>query len=269
MNILEEIRQKQARMPRDSIRNEDGLVLIPDPGYYRRLLAIGDIHGNWHRLLSLWPKIRYQDDDLLVFLGDYIDRGTHSAEILQLVMELTEKHPHIIALTGNHEAMMLHYFQEHSIRDPMDLTHGWLRSGGQATFQSLRRLYQADCGRYHAVLEFLLSLNHLAAVGTDYIFTHAGFYPEHSYEEQVDEMLWLRTEFYEDYAGKPRVIIGHTPVQFFSPERFSPLLFKNHILDCDTGSFLPGGRISCVDVQELRCWQSNPDIPADLSADKV
>ena len=263
MNILEEIRQKQEHIQDGRIQNDDGLVLIPAPERFRRLLAIGDIHGNWHRLLSLWPQIQYQEDDLLVFLGDYIDRGTHGAEVLQLVMELTEKRPHIIALTGNHEAMMLHYFQNHSIREPMDLSHGWLRSGGQPTFRGLRRLYEADCGRYHAVLEFLLSLNHLAAAGTDFIFTHAGFYPEQSYEEQVDDMLWLRTEFYEDYASKPRVIIGHTPVQYFSSEHTAPLLFRNHILDCDTGSFLPDGRVSCIDVRKLQCWQSHPGIPPD------
>ena len=141
----------------------------------------------------------------------------------------------------------------------MDMSHGWLRSGGQATFESLARVYQSDPGIYHRLLEFVLSLDHLAAVGEEYIFTHAGFLPQKSYEEQVDDMLWIRTEFYEEYTGRETVVIGHTPVQYFDETRHHPLLFRNHIIDCDTGSYLPGGHISCLNVKKMTCWQSDPD----------
>ena len=263
MTILEEIKAKRQQLrqsPGETISREGGLVIVPDATDFRHILAVGDIHGNWLRLLSLWQHVPYDpQQDLLVFLGDYIDRGDYSAEVLEMVMELAEKSPHVITLTGNHEAMMLHYFQDHSIREPMDLNHGWMRSGGQATFASLARVYQQDPGRYHAMLEFVLSLDHLASVGEDYIFTHAGFLPRQSYEEQVDDMLWIRTEFYEEYAGDETVVIGHTPVQCFDVNRHHPLMFRNHIIDCDTGSYLPGGHISCLNVKKMTCWQSDPD----------
>lgn len=263
MTILDEIAEKRQALrssERGAISREGGLVIVPDDTAFHRILAIGDIHGNWQRLLSLWHHVPYDpQEDLLVFLGDYIDRGAYSAKVLQMVMELAEKNPHVITLTGNHEAMMMHYFQDHSIREPMDMSHGWLRSGGQATFASLTRVYQSDPGIYHRLLEFVLSLDHLAAVGEEYIFTHAGFLPQKSYEEQVDDMLWIRTEFYEEYAGRETVVIGHTPVQYFDETRHHPLLFRNHIIDCDTGSYLPGGRISCLNVKKMTCWQSEPD----------
>ena len=258
MNICEDMEKRRMKLAGTcKIWAADGMVIVPDAAPFRRILAVGDIHGNWDRLRSLLHRMDYRaEDDLLVFLGDYIYRGECSAECLACVMELAEQSPHVIALTGNHEAMMLNYFENHSIREPMDEAHGWLHSGGIPTFESLRRVYQKDSGLYHALLSFVLSLNHIAAVGTDYIFTHAGFYPKATYAKQFDAMLWLREDFYRDYDGEKTVVIGHTPVQFFRSEQMAPIAFKNRIIDCDTGSFLPNGRISCLDVKSMACWQS-------------
>ena len=258
MNICEEMEKRRTRLLGTcTISAFDGMVIVPHIELFRRVLAIGDIHGNLERLLSLFHRMDYcVEDDLLVFLGDYIDRGEYSAECLQYVMKLTEKSSHVIALTGNHEAMMLNYFENHSIRDPMDETHGWLHSGGIQTFESLSRVYWQDSALYHALLSFVLSLNHIAAVGTEYIFTHAGFYPKVPYAKQFDAMLWLREEFYNNYDGEKTVVVGHTPVQFFHKEQTRPIRLQNKIIDCDTGSFLPHGYISCVDVKSMKCWQS-------------
>lgn len=258
MNIYEDMEKRRIELTGTcTITSVDGMVIVPDMTPFRRVLAIGDIHGNLARLHSLFHRMDYRaEEDLLIFLGDYIDRGEQSAECLKFVMELSEKSPHVITLTGNHEAMMLNYFENHSIREPMDENHGWFHSGGIPTFNSLHRLYTEDSGLYHALLSFVLSLNHIAAVGTGYIFTHAGFYPKVTYAKQFDAMLWLREEFYRDYSGEKTVVIGHTPVQFFRSEQTTPLAFKNHIIDCDTGSFLPDGHISCVDVKSMAYWQS-------------
>ncbi|WP_432646700.1 metallophosphoesterase family protein [Mitsuokella sp.] len=261
MNILEEIAAKRQQFKgKKKLVSEGGMVVVPDDCDFNRILAVGDIHGNFTRLQSLFEHIPYDpQQDLLIFLGDYIDRGPEVAEVLQMVMKLKEKFPYVVTLTGNHEAMMRHYFQNHSIREPMDLQHGWLRSGGQATFESLKKVYEKDCGLYHELLHFVLSLDHIAAVGETYLFTHAGFYSKLSYEEQVDDMLWLRTEFYEEYGGPQTVIVGHTPVQCFDRSRGHPLSFRNHIIDIDTGSYLPGGHISCLNVRKMSCWQSDDD----------
>ena len=74
-------------------------------------------------------------------------------------------------------------------------------------------------------------------------------------------MLWIRTEFYEEYAGDETVVIGHTPVTVpLTFNRHHPLhRSANHIIDCDTGSYLPGGHISCLNVKKMTCWQSDPD----------
>lgn len=56
---------------------------------YRRILAVGDIHGMYQKLLSLMDQVQFNPaEDLLVFLGDYIDRGPQSLECLDYVMDL-------------------------------------------------------------------------------------------------------------------------------------------------------------------------------------
>ena len=72
-----------------------------------RYIAITDIHGECDKLNSLLSKIEKRDDDIFVFLGDYIDRGAKSKEVIDRVIELGEKHK-CIYLMGSHEYAYLH-----------------------------------------------------------------------------------------------------------------------------------------------------------------
>ena len=77
---------------------------------YKRILAVGDIHGMYDKLIALMDKVQFNpDEDLLIFLGDYIDRGQQSLECLDYVMNLQKQYPErVICLKGNHEAMCAH-----------------------------------------------------------------------------------------------------------------------------------------------------------------
>ena len=77
---------------------------------YRRILVIGDMHGKFSKLLSLFHKIDFDErKDFLILLGDYIDRGEDNMRCFRWAMEMSEK-PNVIALRGNHEQMMLYYY---------------------------------------------------------------------------------------------------------------------------------------------------------------
>lgn len=259
MNIIEELDSRRRRLPRDvRLTSENGMVLAPDSTAFRRILAIGDIHGNYERLMRLFDRADFRpEEDCLIFLGDIVDRGRESAECLRFLLKLRKESPAVAVLTGNHEAMLIDYFEKNSIREPMNENHGWIPSGGAPTYESLQALYETDAGLYREVLEFLLSLDHIASIGEEFLFTHAGFYPKVSYEKQYDSMLWLREEFLRDYVGEKTVVVGHTPVQCFDRRRRAPIVFSNGVIDCDTGSFLPDGAITCVDVKARTFWQSD------------
>ena len=235
---------------------------------YRRILAIGDMHGHFTRLLSLIHKVNFDpSEDLLILLGDYIDRGEENMRCLRWAMEMSEKE-NVIALRGNHEQMMLYYYLLEGREGGI-----WLPNGGKYSKLELEAWVKREPDALQKVLEFIKQrplYHRLFANGKEYIFCHAGLKPGVPLEEQVeDDLLWIREEFYTDYHGTAEVIVGHTPTPYFDisndyllhnkPNEYYPLFLKNHITIIDTGSFLPKGRISCIDVLSGQVWQSDPD----------
>ena len=95
--------------------------------------AIGDIHGCLAEMDRLIEKIRAENPDTpIVFLGDYIDRGTQSAQVLTRLYKLQTQNPkEIVCLMGNHERMLLEF-----IDDPLGRGARWLVNGGVQTLQS-------------------------------------------------------------------------------------------------------------------------------------
>jgi serine/threonine protein phosphatase 1 len=95
-------------------------------------VAIGDIHGRSDLLDKLVQEIAVEQQEKVVFLGDYIDRGPDSAGTLKRLFEMTQKRPtQIVCLMGNHEQMMLDF-----IDDPLGRGARWLHNGGIATLES-------------------------------------------------------------------------------------------------------------------------------------
>ena len=116
---------------------------------YKRILAIGDVHGMYEKLKALMEIIQLNPaKDLLIFLGDYIDRGPQSLEALDYVMALNKQYPErAIPLLGNHEVMCLNYYRykEQSksfMVDGLDyeMAHVWLDNGGDETKKQFKEV---------------------------------------------------------------------------------------------------------------------------------
>ena len=223
---------------------------------YRRVLAIGDMHGKFTRLLNLIHKVNFDpEQDFLILLGDYIDRGDENMRCLRWAIEMSEK-KNVIALRGNHEQMMLYYYllggSEGSI---------WLPNGGSQTKRELDIWLQREPGALKICLDFIdkRPLYHRMVIkGKEYIFVHAGLKPGVSLDKQTEEsLLWIRTEFYNNYTGSAYVVCGHSPTPYLMPDRYYPIRLQNHITIIDTGSFLPRGKVSCLDVISDQIWQSD------------
>ena len=222
---------------------------------YRRILAVGDIHGNFQRLMTLFPKIGFDpEQDLLIFLGDYIDRGDENLHVMEWIMKQVRQ-KNVIALRGNHEQMLLDYFQQD---DRM-----WRANGGDLTYRELkeREIWdKAIIDRWLVFLEARPCSYRLNVWGQEYFFCHAGVYPGVPLSEQSPEdLLWIRSAFYDHYDGEAIIVAGHTPVSMIEPDCTEPLFRSNHIIMTDTGSFMPKGHISCVDVLTWDFWQSDED----------
>lgn len=184
-----------------------------------RLIAIGDIHGEIEKLNSLLDKLNLQTGDKVIFLGDYIDRGLNSKQVIERILDLSKK-IECVFLKGNHEDMLL----KTKITQSKDDIEHWLLSGGISTYDNY--------GDYPAIFntheKFLDSLK-LYHIEQNYMFVHAGINPKKELSEQTeDDLLWIREEFLDNSHNLPyKIIFGHTP--FIEP------LILNDKIGIDTG----------------------------------
>ena len=205
----------------------------------QKIFAVGDIHGCYEKLCALMDKIPVNmARDQLLFIGDYIDRGRGSIEVLDYLIDLKKRSPGIIFLKGNHEDMLQNYL------DGSD-RFTYLLNSGQQTLDAYLNNQNAseDYPVPSAHLEFLSALD-LYYQTEDYIFVHAGLRDKIPLEKQKEtDLLWIRDEFiYSDYDfGKP-VVFGHTPFK-------EPLVQANKI-GIDTGAVY-GNRLTCVQLPEM------------------
>ena len=173
----------------------------------KRLIAIGDIHGEIVKLNELLRQLKPQKGDTLVFLGDYIDRGKHSKEVVERLIGLS-KETNCIFLKGNHEQMLLKIPETKSEDD----VNFWMVNGGAETFDSYGNF--EDIFKLHGEFFKNLKLYHQ----TDkYLFVHAGIRPDKPLAAQEEEdFLWIRDNFINHkHKLTQKVIFGHTA--FYKP----------------------------------------------------
>ena len=205
----------------------------------KKIFAIGDIHGCYDRLKTLMEKIPIDcSRDALVFIGDYIDRGPHSFEVVDYLIQLKNRVPETIFLKGNHEDM-LDKFLNGTER------FNYLLNGGQQTLDSY--LTKPVESEFFPIppdhMEFFKSLR-LFYETDEFIFVHAGLRPRVPLESQkTEDLLWIRSKFVKSkYDFGKRVIFGHTPLK-------NPLVELNKI-GIDTGAVY-GNALTCVQLPDL------------------
>jgi serine/threonine protein phosphatase 1 len=205
----------------------------------KKIFAIGDIHGCYDRLKALMGKIPIDcSRDALVFIGDYIDRGPHSVEVVDYLIQLKNRFPEVIFLKGNHEDML-----DKFISGADRFTY--LLNGGQQTLDSyLTKPVQSESFPIPPDhMEFFKSLR-LFYETEEFIFVHAGLRPRVPLESQnTEDLLWIRDKFVSSkYDFGKRVIFGHTPLK-------KPLVEPNKI-GIDTGAVY-GNALSCIQLPDL------------------
>jgi serine/threonine protein phosphatase 1 len=204
-----------------------------------KIFVVGDIHGCFDKLYALMDKIPIDyARDQLIFIGDYIDRGPSSVDVVNYLVNFKELFPGTIFLKGNHEDMLQNYL------DGSDRFTYMLNGGQQTLDEYLNRSNDPEAFPIPSEhLEFFNSLR-LYYQTEDYIFVHAGLREKVPLESQEQtDLLWIRDEFiHSDFNFGKRVIFGHTPFK-------EPLLQSNKI-GIDTGAVY-GNRLTCVQLPEM------------------
>lgn len=229
----------------------------------KRVYAIGDVHGRNDLLCALLGQIRRhathepRAQNILVLLGDYVDRGPQSKAVIETLIGLKWPGWKFIFLRGNHDQAVLDFLAD------ADFYPSWrpygapetLRSYGVEPPESDRENEIAGArdaltaGIPQAHIDFLQTLR-LLHVEDDYLFVHAGIKPGIPIEEQVAaDLLWIRDEFLNCPRDFPKKVVhGHTPTDY-------PVNARHHIgvdtaahaTDCLTAAILEDD--SCVFLQ--------------------
>jgi serine/threonine protein phosphatase 1 len=213
-----------------------------------RLLAIGDIHGCSQALATLLERVGPRDDDRIVTLGDYVDRGPDSRGVLHRLITLNRT-GRLVALRGNHDMMMLEALSR--CHTPM-----WLACGGAQTLASygIRSTDLASLpdhvpqSHWHFLEDVCVDWHETEK----HFFVHANAYPDLPLNEQPLYMLhWEK--LYEPcvhFSGKV-MVCGHTPQRTGLPVNLGATIC------IDTGIYEPDGWLTCLDVLTGRYWQAN------------
>lgn len=239
-----------------------------------RLYVIGDIHGRadlLERLLDSIDRHRSALDSSqsqLVFLGDYVDRGLQSRQVIDRLISLQQREPTTIFLKGNHDATLFDF-----LRNPAVL-NTWRNYGGLETLESygirvLELLRQDETAsgirnRFVSIMPdshrtFFADLEPYAIAG-DYLFVHAGLRPGLPIEKQSDDdLLWIRDDFLSSRQNFGKIIVhGHTPSE-------RPEIFSNRI-GIDTGAYMTGV-LTCLvlEADTRRFIQAKSNVHGKLS----
>ncbi|MEM7634504.1 MAG: metallophosphoesterase family protein [Pseudomonadota bacterium] len=217
-----------------------------------RVYVIGDIHGRIDLLERLYAMMEADRKDrpighcVEVFLGDYIDRGPSSRQVLDWMVQGYSFCNKRITLRGNHEL----YLQDF-LTDP-GVIGSWGQYGGLETLHSYGLKFRMPMGEdqwagiQKNLLEVLPSSHRgflenciLSAGAGKYFFAHAGVNPHISLDDQVaEDLLWIREPFLSHDSALPKMIVhGHTPTE--KPE------VEVHRIGIDTGAYITG-RLTCA-----------------------
>jgi serine/threonine protein phosphatase 1 len=211
-----------------------------------RVLAIGDIHGCVVALDALLASVRPAGDDVVVTLGDYVDRGPRSREVIERLIAL-DATGRLVPILGNHDQMML------DARSGDREKQGWLDDHGKATLASYappgtRKGSLSDVPAAH--WRFLEGCREHHETAT-HLFVHANAYADVPLAEQPAYMLrWESFGEPAPHASGKVLVCGHTSQKSGRPVNLG------HAVCIDTYAH-GGGWLTCLDVVSGRIWQAN------------
>jgi Calcineurin-like phosphoesterase len=241
-----------------------------------RTFATGDIHGDLDALLHVEAQLPALDEgDTLVFLGDYLDRGPCSAQVIDHVRSLSRRtRARVVALRGNHEDAWLKVIDEgwpefvmppgHGCREAMESFIGELDGPLDQTMMEVMfsgSFFPLDVVEWMRSLPYFYEDEHA-------IYVHAGLSRrgnDFAHPSELDDktpLLWLRDHhFFRNYRGK-RVVFGHTVTEYlpeelssYTPEDPTDMWAGPCTVGVDTGAG-KGGFLTCIELPAMRVFES-------------
>ena len=228
-----------------------------------RTFAIGDIHGGLKALLQVLNKLELVEGDKIIFMGDYVDGWSESAQVVQFLIDLSEKFD-CIFIKGNHDVWCQDWLKTGAVNP------SWYMHGGKETMESYEGV-SAEEKQQHITFFDNLPLYHIDTQNR--LFLHAGFTSMHGVEkEQFQELFYLDRSLWEMLLGLDPTIekdsvfypkriqhykeiyIGHTPTTNYNKP--NPMNVAN-VWNVDTGAAFKG-KVTGLNIETKEFVQSDP-----------
>ncbi len=224
----------------------------------QRIIAVSDIHGHLNHLIQLLKKVNYSGDDILVIVGDVVDKGPDSLRTLQYVMELSDREQVYVSM-GNVDAHRLQFLineEEGADARFCEFVH-WTKEcwgGGlitdmmadigllvdKLTAQNAGEYRKKLCEHFHREIEFLRTCPTVIRLGR-YLFVHGGIPTDDLMQiEGLPAELFLKNDAFlaKEYLFDKYIVVGHWPVCLYDRERecVAPIFEqKKNIIAIDGG----------------------------------
>mgnify|MGYP003632490198 FL=1 len=228
-----------------------------------RTFAIGDIHGGLKALIQVLNQLEITEKDTLIFMGDYVDGWSESAQVVDFLIHLSKK-INCIFIKGNHDVWC-----ENWLKDQTDVNPTWYLHGGKETIDSYEG-FTIDKKNKH--LNFFENLKMYHLDSENRLFLHAGFTSMHGVERETyphkfctDRTLWemalaMDKEIEKSSSNYPRrlqhyneIYIGHTPTTNYS---ITTPMHAINIWNVDTGAAFKG-KITALNINTKAYFQSD------------
>jgi serine/threonine protein phosphatase 1 len=216
-----------------------------------RKFVIGDIHSHYDEMMELFEIVQFDfDNDLLISLGDLVDRGPKPIEVVEKLSTVKN----LIHILGNHDEWCYQYLLNNTAPDE------WILQGGKSTLDA----YKKHPKYKEKHLAFFKKAKLYYIDDANRLFIHGGFNPEIPFVEQRNDkkmMIWDRSvikkamEFEQknqEFKEFKEIFIGHTPTQLYNenlPRKISNLWML------DTGVHI-SGQLTIMNIETLEFWQS-------------
>ena len=228
----------------------------------KRTIAIGDIHGGLRALKQLLDEIKITKEDTLIFVGDYVDGWSESAQVIQYLIELQNTND-CIFIKGNHDAWCEEWLASGFVNDV------WFQHGGKETIESYNGFSDEE-KKIH--LSFFEAMDMYHIDDENRLFVHAGFTSMHGVEKEFnvqifyfDRTLWemaltmdkrieKQSELYPNRLKHySEIYIGHTPTTNYGI--LQPMNAIN-VWNIDTGAAFTGP-LSAINIETKEIFQSD------------
>jgi len=192
-----------------------------------RLFALSDIHGCFNPFYELVVNvIKLNKSDQLILLGDYIDRGEQSKEVIDFLLDLIRQGFNITPLTGNHELMLTEAYH-----DPAMLPL-WYMNSGMTTLLSFGIQNVRELNSKY--IKFFTGLDYFKAVG-NFLFVHAGFndFAADPFSDRYTMVWECRPSYHNPVFSGKTIVHGHRPKTISFVQRL--INEKSNVIPVDTG----------------------------------